>query len=183
MLCSSIASPSRDDLSIRFRFTRFLAPHSVRWSVWMDSNHRPRAYQARALATWATDRFSFGFRFVHLRRLTGFRTFNSTSSSCWTSHDLRLRYFSNPQLMLSLWKMVEMKGFEPLTPCLQGRCSPNWATPPFSWVCSLRSLLNQNLTIEQQKLQILAIYTSTKVLLYLKLRALYHSCDKCSLSP
>ena len=27
--------------------------------------------------------------------------------------------------------MVEMKGFEPLTPCLQGRCSPNWATPPY----------------------------------------------------
>ena len=30
---------------------------SVSWSVWMDSNHRPRAYQARALTTWATDRF------------------------------------------------------------------------------------------------------------------------------
>ena len=32
--------------------------HSLRecWSVWMDSNHRPRAYQARALATWATNR-------------------------------------------------------------------------------------------------------------------------------
>ena len=30
------------------------------WSVWMDSNHRPRAYQARALTTWATDR-SLGF--------------------------------------------------------------------------------------------------------------------------
>ena len=28
------------------------------WSVWMDSNHRPRAYQARALATWATNRDS-----------------------------------------------------------------------------------------------------------------------------
>ena len=27
---------------------------------------------------------------------------------------------------------VEMRGFEPLTPCLQGRCSPNWATPPKS---------------------------------------------------
>ena len=26
--------------------------------------------------------------------------------------------------------LVEMRGFEPLTPCLQGRCSPNWATPP-----------------------------------------------------
>ena len=23
-----------------------------------------------------------------------------------------------------------MMGFEPMTPCLQGRCSPNWATPP-----------------------------------------------------
>ena len=29
----------------------------VGWSVWMDSNHRPHAYQACALATWATDRF------------------------------------------------------------------------------------------------------------------------------
>ena len=27
--------------------------------------------------------------------------------------------------------LVEMKGFEPLTPCLQGRCSPSWATPPY----------------------------------------------------
>ena len=23
-----------------------------------------------------------------------------------------------------------MMGFEPMTPCLQGRCSPSWATPP-----------------------------------------------------
>ena len=27
--------------------------------------------------------------------------------------------------------MVEMRRFELLTPCLQGRCSPNWATPPY----------------------------------------------------
>ena len=26
---------------------------------------------------------------------------------------------------------VEMVRFELMTPCLQGRCSPNWATPPF----------------------------------------------------
>ena len=32
--------------------------------------------------------------------------------------------------------MVEMMGFEPMTPCLQGRCSPSWATPPY-WVCLL----------------------------------------------
>ena len=36
----------------RFRFASFfLGPGSAGWSVWMDSNHRPRAYQARALAT------------------------------------------------------------------------------------------------------------------------------------
>ena len=28
------------------------------WSVWMDSNHRPHAYQACALTTWATNRYS-----------------------------------------------------------------------------------------------------------------------------
>ena len=27
--------------------------------------------------------------------------------------------------------LVEMMGFEPMTPCLQGRCSPSWATPPY----------------------------------------------------
>ena len=26
--------------------------------------------------------------------------------------------------------LVEVRGFEPLTPCLQGRCSPSWAIPP-----------------------------------------------------
>ena len=32
--------------------------------------------------------------------------------------------------MESFDSMVEMMGFEPMTPCLQGRCSPSWATPP-----------------------------------------------------
>ena len=36
---------------------RSLAPDTVGWSVWMDSNHRPHAYQACALTTWATNRF------------------------------------------------------------------------------------------------------------------------------
>ena len=30
---------------------------------------------------------------------------------------------------VSFW--MEMMRFELTTPCLQGRCSPNWATPPF----------------------------------------------------
>ena len=40
-----------------------------------------------------------------------------------------------PNTRFDFWFLVEMKGFEPLTPCLQGRCSPSWATPP--WVGSL----------------------------------------------
>ena len=40
-----------------FSFQRSLESFDS-WSVWMDSNHRPRAYQARALATWATNRDS-----------------------------------------------------------------------------------------------------------------------------
>ena len=32
--------------------------------------------------------------------------------------------------------LVEMMGIEPMTPCLQGRCSPSWATPPSVWVSS-----------------------------------------------
>ena len=52
------------------------------WWVQMDSNHRPHAYQACALTSWAM----------------------------------------NP--------LVEVIGFEPMTPCLQGRCSTSWAIPP-----------------------------------------------------
>ena len=44
----------------------------------MDSNHRPRAYQARALATWATDRSTQRLiRFVPLCRVDGIRTYFS----------------------------------------------------------------------------------------------------------
>ena len=39
-------------------FPEFWLPALPGWSVWMDSNHRPRAYQARALTTWATNRYS-----------------------------------------------------------------------------------------------------------------------------
>ena len=39
------------------------------------------------------------------------------------------RYILFCKLLLS--EPMEMERFELLTPCLQGRCSPNWATPPF----------------------------------------------------
>ena len=42
-------------------------------------------------------------------------------------------------IVLRLFKsVVEMMGFEPMTPCLQGRCSPNWATPPCGVYLSLK---------------------------------------------
>ena len=56
---------------------------SKRWWAQVDSNHRPHAYQACALTTWAMRPF-----------------------------------------------LVEMRRIELLTPCLQSRCSPSWATPP-----------------------------------------------------
>ena len=89
------------------------------WWAQVDSNHRPRAYQARALTTWAMSPY--------------------VSFRC-------ISFLSNRhKLYLSL--LVEMMGFEPMTPCLQGRCSPNWATPPyievFLWV-------KRSLKIEQQ---------------------------------
>ena len=37
-----------------------------------------------------------------------------------------------PYVLSSPVNWVEMERFELLTPCLQGRCSPNWATPPYS---------------------------------------------------
>ena len=42
-----------------------------------------------------------------------------------------------------------MMGFEPMTPCLQGRCSPSWATPPYcclrQWYCFAVILLRSDI--------------------------------------
>ena len=47
----------------------------------------------------------------------------SQKSVC--KHPVSVRFAKNA------W--METERFELLTPCLQGRCSPNWATPPFRW--------------------------------------------------
>ena len=42
-------------------------------------------------------------------------------------------------IMNRLSPMVEMRRIELLTPCLQSRCSPSWATPPFKGLlCSFQ---------------------------------------------
>ena len=61
-------------------------------------------------------------------RLSGARSSHLSYRPVFSGYSVR------PSLKV-LPLMVEMKGIEPLTPCLQGRCSPSWATPPFYWVC------------------------------------------------
>ena len=72
-------------------------PFCARWWAQMDSNHRPHAYQACALTSWAMSPL---YRYLRLR----------------------------------LRRLVEVSGIEPLTPCLQGRCSTSWAKPPLKIV-------------------------------------------------
>ena len=42
--------------------------------------------------------------------------------------------------VLTAEAVVEISGFEPLTPCLQSRCSTNWAIPPYYLGASKGSL-------------------------------------------
>ena len=99
-----------------FCFQRYypeLSPPGVPgWWAQVDSNHRPRAYQARALTTWAMSPFSFG-------------------------------------ISRSLSPLVEMMGIEPMTPCLQGRCSPSWATPPYIYEVWVSFSVTQNRTTSE----------------------------------
>ena len=53
--------------------------------------------------------------------------------------------------------LVEMMGFEPMTPCLQGRCSPNWATPPLIWGFSFFSV-TENWTTSRSVLRCTTIH-------------------------
>ena len=89
-------------------------PDTVGWWAQVDSNHRPRAYQARALTTWAMSPLSY------------FRCISSLSPFVFLPFEVNLTLYG-----CRLCRLVEMMGFEPMTPCLQGRCSPNWATPPY----------------------------------------------------
>ena len=62
-------------------------------------------------------------------RLSGARSNHLSYAPLWL-------FFAVPLLI----PLVEMMGIEPMTPCLQGRCSPSWATPPSVWVFSSVSL-------------------------------------------
>ena len=45
-------------------------------------------------------------------------------------------------------EVVEMNGIEPMTPCLQSRCSPSWATPPcLSCTSKIKQRFSRSLSI------------------------------------
>ena len=70
-----------------------------------------------------------------------------------------------PEIACRGQRLVEMKGIEPLTPCLQGRCSPNWATPPCSDLF-ISQWTYRSLKIEQQSI-------STRPCVYLSRQSIF----------
>ena len=123
-------------LDLLFSYLIFNVHCLSAWWAQVDSNHRPCAYQAHALTTWAMSPYTLSnralflfpesplsFQFSHLTFFIKKYIFNSIlsfmiacSANCW-------------------WRW---RGSNPWTPCLQSRCSPNWATPPFSPARSFR---------------------------------------------
>ena len=125
----------------------------------MDSNHRPRAYQARALTCWAmSPRIGVRLRCLLRENLFEKTVFSDSFQklfSIWSKSQVLLCFLEGLPLgfgfsavtfsclgslypltscyaeLFCRYHRLEMMGFEPMTPCLQGRCSPNWATPPF----------------------------------------------------
>ena len=78
----------------------------------------------------------------------------------WAKVDSNHRPHDYQSCALTSWAigpLVEMSGIEPLTPCLQGRCSPSWATPPYEQgirieIFSFPRLKVHNLSIAPSKL-------------------------------
>ena len=79
--------------------------------------------------------------FLFLREFTLYAVFKV---HWWAQVDSNHRPHAYQACALTNWAMspylVEMNGFEPMASCLQGRRSPNWATPPYSVVTSCQGL-------------------------------------------
>ena len=86
-----------------------------RWSVWMDSNHRPRAYQARALTTWATNRYSVLILPIFLTRVFSF------PSRSFISISYEFRVMSYELLSSVAWKLGGDDGIRTHDPLLAGQ--------------------------------------------------------------
>ena len=122
-----------------------LAVGTSDWWAQVDSNHRPRAYQARALTTWAMSPCKF-------RCISSLEPFHSRSLLfTQPSFSGAMFAFCLSSVAVGTADLVEMMGIEPMTPCLQGRCSPSWATPPY-WGYLLEWTVTQNWTTMKEAL-------------------------------
>ena len=80
---------------------------------------------------------------IHLRGLT----IISNHLPLWLLSIIVVALFSFQGAISSVFSdVVEMRRIELLTPCLQGRCSPSWATPPFRFAFK-SSLCNTSLKL------------------------------------
>ena len=93
---------------------------------WRDSNSWPPACKAGALPTELHPHLDFySIQRLSPMGLSGLEPPTSRLSG------VRSNQLSYKPIFKSFCFWVEMKRFELSTPCLQGRCSPNWATSPF----------------------------------------------------
>ena len=63
--------------------------------------------------------------------------------------------------------MVEVIGFEPMTPCLQGRCSTSWAIPPFlakAYLCKINASPSKEACelLKTNKKETICLFRSTR---------------------
>ena len=66
------------------RWRTFALALTCVWLAQVDSNHRPRAYQARALTTWAMSQFFFNLYARFLMISCGLLPFSASSSCFYT---------------------------------------------------------------------------------------------------
>ena len=137
-------------MNVSFRF--LVIPIGI-WLAQVDSYHRHLntlvfSYQARAfrvrwlsIPSYAILVGTSGLE-PPTSRLSGARSNHLSYAPLWLIQCISfltpffsLRYPPLSIVKVKRWNLprkflVEMMGFEPMTPCLQGRCSPSWATPP-----------------------------------------------------
>ena len=129
----------------------------------MDSNHRPPAYQADALTCWAISPYRCQMADDSSQTLLTFSCYltdiflaSSTRPlfSALNCFNIRsgisaLRFVqAKCRLGCRASRLVEIIGIEPMTPCLQSRCSPSWAIPPYYWVFNVLFHISQCLALQ-----------------------------------
>ena len=96
-------------------------------------------------------------------RLSGARSNHLSYAPLWL-----LRFILFPHVPL-----VEMMGIEPMTPCLQGRCSPSWATPPSGLGLFFNVIGHWKLNNKQILVSSAVQYASRRLFLFLVLFCLF----------